>query len=125
MRYIWTGLAAGVFVLASTQVATSSRVAAPVVVRATIWPNLKITFSPPMFKRGTVTMKIKNRTTQTHLFMINGVTSAGIKPHGAVLMKVMFKRRAIYAATLADCGYPTMCIEGIPGAGPTGNVKVT
>jgi hypothetical protein len=38
---------------------------------------------------------------------------------------VTFKRRAIYTATLADCGYPTTCIEGNPGSGPSGTVKVT
>jgi hypothetical protein len=125
VRFIWTGLAVAVLLLAATQVATSSPAAQPVVVRATIWPNLIITFSPKKIERGTVTIRVKNRTTQTHLFTINGVTSRAISPNGAVLVKVTFKRRAIYSATLSDCGYPTQCVEGNPGQGPIGSFKVT
>ena len=122
---VLVSLAAGALMVASTQAAAPSPVAAPQIVRATIWPNLVITFSPNTFKRGTVALKVRNRTTQAHSFAINGVTSSSIRPNATAVVTVTFKRRAVYSATLADCGYPTMCIEGKPGVGPSGNVKVT
>jgi hypothetical protein len=111
--------------LAWTQLAVPSPAKAPRVVKATIWPNLMITFSPKAFKRGKVVITVRNRTPQTHVFVINGVQSAAIRPRGVGRITVTFKRRAIYSATLADCGYPTKCFEANPGQGPIGNVKVT
>jgi len=110
---------------ASTQVAMPSPAAAPLIVKATIWANLVITFSPKAFKRGTVAIKVNNRTSQQHQFRINGVTSKNIKPHTAGLVTVTFKRRGVYSATLADCNYPSTCVGADPATGPVGNVKVT
>jgi hypothetical protein len=123
VKLVSTSLVVGVLMLASAQAASPA--SALLVVRATIWPNLIITFSPKAFPHGTVAIKVKNRTTQTHRFTINGVTSANIKPQTVALVTVTFKRRAIYTATLADCGYPSMCVGGNPDTGPIGNVKVT
>jgi hypothetical protein len=125
VKFISTSLVAVVLTLASTQVATPSPATARLVVRAAIWPNLDITFSPKAFKHGTVVIKVKNRSSQTHKFTINGVTSANIRPRAVVAMTVTFKRRGTYQATLADCGYPSMCVGGNPDTGPVGGVKVT
>jgi hypothetical protein len=111
--------------LASTQVAMPSPAAAPLIVKATVWPNLVITFSPKAFPRGTVAIKVKNRTPQSHKFTIDGVTSKSIPSHATGLVTVTFKRRGVYSATLADCNYPSTCIGGDPATGAVGNVKVT
>src|SRR5262249_60607459 len=112
--------------LLSTQTATPSPAAAPVVVKATIWPNLVITFSPKAFKRGTVAIKVMNRAPRLHQFAINGVTSASTKPNAAVVVTVTFKRRGIYTTTLPDCGYPPCVVNGDETAGSVGSlVKVT
>jgi hypothetical protein len=95
------------------------------VVSATVWPDLKITFSPKAFKHGTVVIKVKNRTSQDHRFSINGVTSRIIPAHAGAAMIVRFERPATYFATLADCGYLSPCVGGNPDVGPTGWVKVT
>ena len=124
MKLALSSLAAVVVVFASTLVATSSAATEPVVVKATIWPNLIITFSPSKFKRGTVVFKIKNRATTAHEFSINGATTTKIKPHGTISLTVTFKRKALYSATLPDCGYPQPCGASTQTA-PTGNVKVT
>ena len=94
-------------------------------VRATIWPNLVITFSPKTFRHGTVLMRVKNRTSSAHEFMINGVTWRRIRPHASVTNSVTFKRRGIYQATLPDCGYLSMCAPTAGDSGPTGRVRVT
>jgi hypothetical protein len=120
-----TSLAAGALMLASTQAAMPSPAAAPLIVKATIWPNLVITFSPKAFRHGTVAIKVRNRTSQPHEFRINGVTSKNIKPDTAGLVTVTFKRRGIYSATLADCNYPSTCVGADPATGPVGNVRVT
>ena len=110
--------------MVSAQVATPSSAGAGLVVRATIWPNLDLTFSPKAFKHGTVAIKVRNRASQAHQFAINGVTSY-IKPHAAVVLTVTFKRRGVYTATLADCGYPPCIVNGAE-AGDVGSVvKVT
>jgi hypothetical protein len=106
-------------------VATASAATKPTVVRATIWPNLIITFSPSKIKRGTIVFKIKNRASTAHEFSINGSTTEKIKPHGSSQLKVTFKRRAVYSATLPDCGYPQPCGTASTETAPTGNVKVT
>ena len=123
MKLVVTSLVAGALMLVSTQVATPSPATAGLVVHATIWPNLDITFSPKTIKHGAVVIKVKNRTSQAHKFSINGVTSANISPHAVVAMKVTFKRRATYTATLADCGYPSDCVGGNPDTGPVGNAR--
>ena len=126
MKLALSSLAVSVVVLASTLAATSSAATEPAVVKATIWPNLIITFSPSKVKRGTVVFKIKNRATAAHEFSINGATTAKIKPHGSSSLTVTFKRRATYSATLPDCGYPQPCGAGSSTeTAPTGNVKVT
>ena len=126
MKLVATSLVAGALMLVSTQVATPSPAKAGlVVVRATIWSNLGITFSPKVFKHGTVVIKVKNRSPQAHKFSINGVTSANIRPHTVVALTVTFKRRLTYSATLVDCGYPSMCVGGNPDTGAVGYVKVT
>ena len=125
MKFVSTSLVAGVLMLASTQVAAPSSATAREVVRATIWPNLVITFSPKTFKHGTVVIKVHNRTSQTHQFSLNGVVSKRIAPYGAGVVTVTLPRRATYTATLADCGYPSFCVGGNPATGPTGDVKVT
>ena len=125
MKLASTGLVAGALMLASTQVATPSPAAAPPIVKATVWPDLVITFSPKAFKRGTVAIRVNNRTPQSHKFTINGVTSKSINAHTAGLVTVTFKRRGVYSATLADCNYPSTCIGGDPATGAVGNVKVT
>src|SRR5258708_3631201 len=111
--------------LVSTQAAMPSPATTQVVVRATIWPNLDLIFSPKAFKHGTVVIKVKNRSSQTHRFTINGVTSANIGPHTVKAITVTFKRRGTYSATLPDCGYPPTCVGGNPDTGPVGYVKVT
>ena len=125
MKFISTSLVAVALTLASTQVAAASPAKAQLVVRATIWSNLDITFRPAAFKHGTVVIQVKNRSPQTHKFAINGVTSKDVKPRGVVAVTVTFKRKGTYVATLADCGYPSMCVGGNPDTGPVGNVKVT
>jgi hypothetical protein len=125
MKLQATSLVAGVLVLVSAQVATPSTASAGLVVRATIWPNLDLTFSPKVFKRGTVVINVKNRSSQRHKFSIDGVTSGFVSPNRVVAMTVTFKRRGTYSATLADCGYPSTCVGGNPDVGPIGNVKVT
>ena len=122
---VLVSLATGALMVASTQAAAPSPVAAPQIVRATIWPNLVITFSPNTFKRGTVALKVRNRAPQTHQFAINGVTSPGIRPNATVMLTVTFKRRAVYSATLPDCGYPPCIVGGNNAAGTVGTVKVT
>jgi hypothetical protein len=111
VKLVAASLVAGVLLLGSTQVATPSPAAAPLVVKATISPNLIITFSPKTFRHGTITFKVDNRASQAHQFAINGV-SAYIKAHGAKVVTVTFKRRAVYTATLADCGYPPCMVNG-------------
>lgn len=124
MKFVSTSLVALVLTSASTQVATPSP--ARLVVKATIWPNLVITFSPKKFKHGTVVIKVKNRSSDPHQFTINGVTSAIIRPNALVAVTVGFKRPATYTATLPDCGYPSTCVGKNPSdASPIGNVKVT
>ena len=122
MKFVATGLVAATFVLCAAQVAAPAT--APVVVRATIWPNLIITFSPKTFDHGTVVLKVKNRTDSKHKFSINGVTTPMIKPHTTASMTVNFKLRAIYTATLPDCTYASTCTP-IAGTSPIGSVKVT
>jgi hypothetical protein len=124
-RLVTTSLLAALLLLASTDAALPSGTTGPLVVKATIWPNLVITFSPKAFKRGTVHMEVKNRTNHTHQFAINGVTWKSIKPHKVVAGAVTFKRRGIYQATLPDCGYLSMCTPTARDTGPTGSVKVT
>jgi hypothetical protein len=124
VKLVATSLVAGALMLASTQVATPSPAAAPLVVKATIWPNLIITFSPKAFLHGRVAIKVNNRAPQAHEFAINGVKSF-IKPHATVVLTVTFKRRGAYTATLADCGYPPCMVNG-DEAGSVGTlVKVT
>jgi hypothetical protein len=94
-------------------------------VRATIQPNLNLTFSPKAFKRGTVVFEVTNRSGAAHEFSINGVTSAAIGPGKTRPVTVTFKRAAIYTATLADCGYLSMCAGDNPDVGPIGSVKVS
>ena len=126
VKLVSTSLVVGALMLASTQVATPSPATTPLVVRATIWPTLVITFSPKTFKHGTVAIKVKNRSPRIHQLRINGVTSAGIKPNAAVVVTVTFKRRGIYTATLPDCGYPPCVVNGDETAGSVGSlVKVT
>ena len=123
MKLASTSLVAGALMFASTQVATPATT--PLVIKATVWPNLVITFSPKAFKHGTVAIKVNNRTSQVHQFRINGVTSKSIKPHATRLVTVTFKRRGIYSASLADCNYPSQCVGGDPATGAVGTVKVT
>ena len=123
-RLVTTSLVAALLMLASTAAALPSRTTSPLVVRATIWPNLVITFSPKTFKRGTVHMEVKNRTAHTHQFAINGVTWKSVKPHKVAAGTVTFKRPGIYQATLPDCGYLSMCTPTAQDTGPTGSVKV-
>jgi hypothetical protein len=125
VKFVSASLVALVLASASTQVAMPAAPPAHTVVKATIWPNLIITFSPKKFKHGTVVIKVKNRSSQVHTFSINGVTSGDVNPHAVVAMTVKFKRPATYQATLADCGYPSHCEGGNPDTGPVGNVKVT
>jgi hypothetical protein len=123
VKFISTSLVAFALALAATQVAMPATTR--LVVHATIWPNLDITFSPKAFRHGSVVMEVKNRSSQAHQFSINGVTSPQIRPHGIVAVTVTFKRRATYTATLADCGYPFVCAGANPDLHPMGNVKVT
>ena len=125
MKLVATSFVVGALMLVSTQAATPSPATTPLVVRAAIWPNLIITFSPKAFKHGTVVIKVKNRSVEAHQFSINGVTSRGIKPLAIVAVTVTFKRRGTYSATLADCGYPVTCVGGNPDTGPVGYVKIT
>ncbi len=127
MKLVSTSLVAGALMLVSTQAATPSPAAAPLVVKATISPNLIITFSPKTFPHGKVAIKVMNRASQAHQFAINGVMSAGIKPNAAVVVTVTFKRRGIYTATLADCArYPPCHIANGDTGGDVGSVvKVT
>jgi hypothetical protein len=125
VKLVATSLVAGALVLVSAQVATPSSARAGLVVRATIWPNLDLTFSPKAFKHGTVVFKVKNRSSQPHKFTINGVTSRYVRPQTVVALTVTFKRRGTYSATLADCGYPSMCTGGNPDIGPVGFIKAT
>jgi len=127
-RQQWKTLAgltivASLAVLGSPAVATSAK-AAPVV-KAVIQRNLNITFSPATFKHGLVAIRITNLSTQTHRFLIGGVASTWVSPHRTVTVKVTFKKKATYLATLSDCGYLSLCVGGNPDIGPTGYVKVT
>jgi hypothetical protein len=122
MKFVATTVLAAGLLLGSTQAAAPAD--APAVVRATIWPNVNITFSPNKFTHGTVVMKVKNRTDSAHTFSINGVTWPKIKPHTIVGMKVTFKRRGVYSATLPDCTYLSPCSLR-PDVSPIGTVKVT
>jgi hypothetical protein len=127
VKFIATSLVAVILTLASTQVAAASTPAkAGLVVKATIWPNLIVTFSPKTFKHGKVVLKVKNRSPQAHQFSINGLTTK-VGPHAIVAVPVTFKRRATYAATLTDCGYPVngACTGQNPDITPGGIVKVT
>ena len=125
LRLAAAALVAASLMLAVVPVGASRRAGAQLVVNATIWPNLVITFSPGKFKRGTVLMRVKNRTGSAHEFMINGVTWQRIKPHTAASNSVTFRRRGIYQATLPDCGYLSMCAPTAGDSGPTGLVRVT
>src|SRR5580765_4693282 len=107
MKLVATSVVAAFLLLGSAQVAAPAE--APVVVRATIWPNLNITFYPNKFKHGTVTVRVKNRTDSAHDFSINGVTLKKVKPSKVGAMTVTFKRRGIYSATLPDCTYLSPC----------------
>ena len=111
MKLVSTSLVAGALMLASTQVATPSPATTPLVVKATILPNLVITFSPKAFKHGTVAIKVKNRAPQAHQFAINGVSSAYIKPHAAVVVTVTFKQRAVYSATRWPTAATRACVR--------------
>ncbi|HZQ03533.1 MAG TPA: hypothetical protein VFA88_05880 [Gaiellaceae bacterium] len=95
------------------------------VVKAVIWPNLNITFSPKTLKRGTYVIKVTNRSVQDHKFLIGGVTSAIVGSHATRSVKVTFKKAALYLATLSDCGYLSLCVGGNPDIGPSGYLKVT
>jgi len=95
------------------------------VVRVTILPNLNLTFAPSTVKRGTVVFQVTNHSGAAHEFSIDGVTSSTIGPHKTASVKVTFKRAARYTATLADCGYLSMCAGDNPDLGPTGLLKVT
>jgi hypothetical protein len=124
VKLVATSLVAAALMLASTQVATPSPAAAPLVVKATISPSLIITFSPKTFRHGKVAIKVMNQASAAHQFAVNGV-SAYIKPQHAVVVTVTFKRRGVYTATLADCGYPPCMVNG-DEAGSVGTfVKVT
>jgi hypothetical protein len=120
LKFVLTSLVLVALAFASTQAASPAT--APVVVKATIWPNLVITFSPNTFKHGTVVIKVKNGALRAHRLSINGVTTKSIEPHTIVSATVTFTRRATYTATLADCGYLSRCAGRDT---PSGNVKVT
>lgn len=128
LKFVSTSLVLVAFMLVvgcGAQALTPSRANAPVV-KVTIQPNLLITFSPKEFKHGTVVLKVNNRTDNAHPFTINGVTTKSIKPHTIMAVTVTFKRPSIYAASLPDCGYLSLC-EGAarPEVGAIGQVKVT
>jgi hypothetical protein len=95
------------------------------VVKVTILPNLNMTFAPKTFKHGKVVFEVTNRSAAAHWFSINGVTSAAIGPGRTRSVAVTFKRAAIYAATLADCGYLSLCTGDNPDTGPIGSVSVS
>ena len=124
MKYLTTGLVAVALVLASASPALPS-VKRGKLIHATIWPNLLVTFSPATVKRGSVVIEVRNRTHIPHQFSIAGVTSASVKPNHSVSVSVTFKRKAIYTATLPDCGYPNPCDLPPGHTAPGGNIKVT
>jgi hypothetical protein len=110
---------------AAAQLAEPAMASTPLIVRATIWPNLKITFYPKTFKHGAVVMRVNNLAKLTHQFTIDGVTWSSVKPNAVVARPVDFKRRGIYVATLPDCGYLSACAPTARSNLPTGFVKVT
>jgi hypothetical protein len=95
------------------------------VVKVTILPNLNMTFAPKTFKRGKVVFEVTNRSAAAHWFSINGLTSAAIGPGRTRSLAVTFKRAAMYEATLADCGYLSLCTGDNPDTGPSGSVNVS
>jgi len=125
LKLFSTGLVAVALMLATASAALPSTAARGKLVHATIWPNLLVTFSPATFKHGTVVIEVKNKTPIPHQFSIDGVTSASVKPGGSVSVTVTFKRKAVYTATLPDCGYPNPCALPPGHTSPGGNVKVT
>jgi len=124
LRYLTTGLVAAALMLGSASPALPSAKRGKLI-HATIWPNLLVTFSPATVKRGSVVIEVKNRTPSAHQLSIAGVTSASVKPNHSVSLSVTFKRKAVYTATLPDCGYPNPCNLPPGHAAPGGNIKVT
>jgi len=125
LKYLTTGLVAVALMLASASAALPAPAKGGKVLHATIWPNLVVTFSPTTVKRGTVVIEVKNRTPSAHQFSIAGVTSASVKPNHIISMTVKFTRKAIYTATLPDCGYPNPCDLPPGHTSPGGGIKVT
>jgi hypothetical protein len=126
MKVAMTSIVAVGILLVAVQLAEPAMASTqPPVVRATIWPNLKITFYPKTFKHGAVVMRVDNLAKLTHQFTIDGVTWSSVKPHTVVAKPVDFKRRGIYSATLPDCGYLSACAPTARINPPTGFVKVT
>jgi hypothetical protein len=114
--------------IASAAVAVSEGAGAATghaVVRVTILPNLNMTFAPKTVKHGKVVFEVTNRSAAAHWFHINGVTSAAIGPGRTRSVAVTFKRAAIYEATLADCGYLSLCTGDNPDTGPVGSINVS
>jgi len=124
LKVVAAALVAVTLMLVVVPVGAPTGMGNSLVVKATIWPNLVITFSPTKFNRGTVRLQVKNRTSAAHEFMINGVTWHWIKPHTASSNSVTFKRRGVYQATLPDCGYLSMCAPTARDSGPVGLVRV-
>ena len=120
MKFVTASLVLVAF--AALWIQTGYSAGTPVVVKATILPDLKITFTPKSVRHGTVIFKVKNTSFGAHQFSINGVTTKPIPPRMVVSAKVTFKLPAIYSATLADCGYLSRCAGSDE---PSGNVKVT
>lgn len=96
-------------VLAVPLQATAAKAPTPVVVKVTIIghpiPTIpgKLIFSPVSAKRGRVVFKITNRDDEFHSFEINGVVSRAMGPHrGQAVMRVNFKKRGVYNATVPD-----------------------
>jgi len=139
LKIVRTSLVALILALAATQVGTAATPKKPTRIKATIWPNLVITFSPKTFPRGTWEVSVKNRTPNRHQFTIAGVNWDFIPANQTASKKVKFKFKATYTATLPDCGYPgsaevpgdsamdaAKAACGLrPEPGPVGEVKVT
>ena len=140
MKIVRTSLVALMLAIAATQVGSATAAKKPDHIRVTIWPNLRITFYPNTFPRGTWDVVVNNRTPNKHQFTIAGVTWDFIPAHKTTAAKpVKFKYKATYTATLPDCGYPGYAeIPGQsakdaaraacglqPEPGPVGQVKVT
>jgi hypothetical protein len=125
LKLVTATVAVGLLLLVFTSAAIPAAPKSQLVVRATVWPNLVITFSPKTFKHGTVVIKVKNRSGKPHQFTVNGVNWPVIQPGTVIKHTVTFKRRGTYTATLPDCGYLSECAPTANDVGPTGYVKVT